>query len=120
MSRVIGYPLQPRFFGNTGGAFIEPCDGGIVLFSSPEKAQEFVDKDPYYTAGLVTSYKVRDLRLKSFCSIFFFTVRMPTSLPPPFVVQPPSLPRVEIMASKERASFPPIRTWRFVIKDLRI
>lgn len=42
------------------GAFVEPCDGGIVLFCSPEKAQEFVDKDPYYMEGLVTSYKIRD------------------------------------------------------------
>ncbi|CAM9284591.1 unnamed protein product [Ectocarpus sp. 13 AM-2016] len=41
-----------------GGAFLEPCDGAVLLFSSPEKAQQFVDKDPYNTGGLVTKYQV--------------------------------------------------------------
>ncbi|CAM9433627.1 unnamed protein product [Ectocarpus sp. 4 AP-2014] len=43
-----------------GGAFLEPCDGAVLLFSSPEKAQQFVDKDPYNTGGLVTKYQIRD------------------------------------------------------------
>lgn len=37
---------------------MEPCDGAVLLFSSPEKAQQFVDKDPYNTGGLVTKYQV--------------------------------------------------------------
>lgn len=53
------YPLALQLcVESVAGAFVEPCDGGIVLFCSPEKAQEFVDKDPYYMEGLVTSYKV--------------------------------------------------------------
>ncbi|CAM9605219.1 unnamed protein product [Pylaiella littoralis] len=43
-----------------GGALVEPCDGGIVLFSTPEKAREFVDNDPYVSSGLVTKYQIRD------------------------------------------------------------
>lgn len=41
-----------------GGAFAEPCDGAVLLFSGMEQAQNFVDKDPYNTAGLVSSYQV--------------------------------------------------------------
>eukprot|EP00904_Undaria_pinnatifida_P004782 jgi/Undpi1/1433/HiC_scaffold_11.g04824.m1 len=43
-----------------GGAFAEPCDGAVLLFSDSEQAQTFVDKDPYNTGGLVTSYQIRD------------------------------------------------------------
>ncbi|CAM9577261.1 unnamed protein product [Discosporangium mesarthrocarpum] len=43
-----------------GGAFAEPCDGAVLLFSSPEKAKEFVENDPYKAAGLVTKYQIRD------------------------------------------------------------
>eukprot|EP00752_Nemacystus_decipiens_P007529 g6728.t1 len=43
-----------------GGAFVEPCDGAVILFSSPDHAQQFVDKDPYNTGGLVTKYQIRD------------------------------------------------------------
>ncbi|CAM9658272.1 unnamed protein product [Hapterophycus canaliculatus] len=43
-----------------GGAFLEPCDGAVLLFSSPDEAQQFVDKDPYNTGGLVTKYQIRD------------------------------------------------------------
>lgn len=37
---------------------MEPCDGAVILFSSPDHAQQFVDKDPYNTGGLVTKYQV--------------------------------------------------------------
>eukprot|EP00903_Cladosiphon_okamuranus_P006131 g6034.t2 len=43
-----------------GGAFVEPCDGAVILFSSPDQAQRFVDTDPYNTGGLVTKYQIRD------------------------------------------------------------
>lgn len=39
---------------------MEPCDGAVILFSSPDHAQQFVDKDPYNTGGLVTKYQVGD------------------------------------------------------------
>lgn len=41
-----------------GGAYVEPCDGAFLLFSSPDQAKQFVEKDPYNVAGLVTSYEV--------------------------------------------------------------
>lgn len=66
------FPCPPLFLLHyAGGAFVEPCDGGIVLFSSREMAQQFVDKDPYKTAGLVTSYKVGHV------SIFICRLSMP-------------------------------------------
>lgn len=52
----LGSNVAPRL---AGGAFVEPCDGAVILFSSPDHAQQFVDKDPYNTGGLVTKYQVR-------------------------------------------------------------
>lgn len=51
-------PSPPYFRPSAGGAFVEPCDGAALLFSGPDEAQRFVDKDPYNTAGLVTKYQV--------------------------------------------------------------
>ncbi|CAM9408960.1 unnamed protein product [Choristocarpus tenellus] len=43
-----------------GGAFADPCDGSVVFFSSRDKAQEFLESDPYFRYDLVTSYQIRD------------------------------------------------------------
>lgn len=40
---------------------MEPCDGAVLLFSGSEKAQQFVDRDPYNTAGLIADYQVLGL-----------------------------------------------------------
>lgn len=45
---------------------MEPCDGAVLLFSCPDKAQQFVDKDPYNVAGLIASYQVLVLRFERF------------------------------------------------------
>ncbi|CAM9177063.1 unnamed protein product [Laminaria digitata] len=43
-----------------GGAFADPCDGAVLLFSDSNQAQTFVEKDPYNIAGLIASYQIRD------------------------------------------------------------
>lgn len=43
------------------GALMEPADGAVLLFTgdSPAAAEAFAAADPYVTAGLVTSWRVR-------------------------------------------------------------
>ena len=44
------------------GAFDNPVDGAAFVFQTNDKAQveEFVRADPYYVAGLVTKYDIRE------------------------------------------------------------
>lgn len=44
-----------------GGAFADPVDGAVLLFSAPSKdlVEDFARKDPYVTGGLVTRWRVR-------------------------------------------------------------
>ena len=41
------------------GAFAEPLDGAALVFRSAEAAQQFAEKDPYVTNGLVSNWRVR-------------------------------------------------------------
>jgi uncharacterized protein YciI len=43
------------------GAFADPVDGAVLLFSAPSKdpVEAFAKADPYVTGGLVTDWKVR-------------------------------------------------------------
>ena len=45
-----------------GGAFANPPDGAVLLFSgdSPAVAEAFAMSDPYVLNGLVTSWRVRE------------------------------------------------------------
>jgi uncharacterized protein len=45
-----------------GGAFADPADGAMLLFTgnSPNVAQEFAKADPYVRNGLVTRWWVRE------------------------------------------------------------
>ena len=45
-----------------GGAFAEPADGAMIVFSAdtPEVAKEFARTDPYVLEGLVTKWWVRE------------------------------------------------------------
>jgi uncharacterized protein len=45
-----------------GGAFADPVDGAVLLFSAPAKdlVEEFARIDPYVTGGLVTEWTVRE------------------------------------------------------------
>ena len=45
-----------------GGAFADPVDGAVLLFSAPSKTvvETFASDDPYVTGGLVTDWKVRE------------------------------------------------------------
>jgi uncharacterized protein YciI len=45
-----------------GGAFTNPMDGAVLLFSggSPAVAEAFAAADPYVKNGLVTSWRVRE------------------------------------------------------------
>ena len=45
-----------------GGAFAEPADGAMIVFSAdtPEVAKEFARADPYVREGLVTKWWVRE------------------------------------------------------------
>ena len=44
-----------------GGAFDDPVDGAVLLFSgdSPAAAEAFAARDPYVRNGLVTRWRVR-------------------------------------------------------------
>lgn len=45
-----------------GGGFTEPADGAAIVFKVADKAriEEFVEKDPYATNGLVTGWRIRN------------------------------------------------------------
>lgn len=45
-----------------GGAFAEPADGAMIVFSAgtPKVAEEFARNDPYVQEGLVTKWWVRE------------------------------------------------------------
>jgi len=45
-----------------GGAFANPIDGSVLLFSgsSPAVAEQFARADPYVQNGLVTKWRVRE------------------------------------------------------------
>lgn len=47
-----------------GGAFDDPVDGAVLLFSSdsPAAAEAFAARDPYVRNGLVTRWRVRKWR----------------------------------------------------------
>ena len=44
-----------------GGALADPVDGAVLLFraDSPKAVEEFVARDPYVAAGLVTRWRIR-------------------------------------------------------------
>lgn len=42
------------------GAYADPVDGGLFIFTSREAVDEFVARDPYMANGLVTSHSVRE------------------------------------------------------------
>jgi uncharacterized protein len=44
-----------------GGAFADPADGAVLLFTgdSPAAAERFAEADPYVRNGLVTRWRVR-------------------------------------------------------------
>ena len=44
-----------------GGAFADPVDGAVLVFDvdGPAAVEEFVGRDPYVAAGLVTGWKIR-------------------------------------------------------------
>lgn len=42
------------------GAFAEPTDGAVFVFTDRAAAEAFPTEDPYVKAGLVPSWKVRD------------------------------------------------------------
>jgi uncharacterized protein YciI len=43
------------------GALVEPLDGAVLVFTTDDRSvvEDFVAKDPYVQAGLVTSWRVR-------------------------------------------------------------
>lgn len=45
-----------------GGAFADPADGAVIVFSgdSPAVAESFAEADPYVRDGLVTEWRVRE------------------------------------------------------------
>jgi uncharacterized protein len=44
-----------------GGAFEDPVDGAALVFRAADASavEDFVSKDPYVTAGLVTTWRIR-------------------------------------------------------------
>ncbi len=66
-------PVRPGHLSHAGewhadgrllmaGALMEPTDGAVFIFRVESKAEveKFVLNDPYVTAGLVTSHRVRE------------------------------------------------------------
>jgi uncharacterized protein YciI len=51
----------------SAGPTVDPYDGGIFIWSSAaseEIIEQFVRTDPYFTAGLVTRYEVREFEVQ--------------------------------------------------------
>ncbi|MEQ1826629.1 MAG: YciI-like protein [Pirellula sp.] len=42
-----------------GGAFADPVDGALLVFSSEESANAFVNADPYVQNGVITHWSIR-------------------------------------------------------------
>ena len=42
------------------GAYAEPVDGALFVFTSREAAEEFISRDPYVANGLVTAHRIRE------------------------------------------------------------
>jgi len=44
-----------------GGAFADPADGAALVFrvDDPAEVRDFVARDPYMAAGLVTAHRIR-------------------------------------------------------------
>lgn len=42
------------------GAYADPVDGAVFVFTSRQAAEEFVSRDPYVANGLVTAHRIRD------------------------------------------------------------
>ena len=41
------------------GALTDPPDGAVLVFRTPEAAQDFAQADPYVKNGLIAKWKVR-------------------------------------------------------------
>jgi uncharacterized protein YciI len=59
---ALAQPLIERGEMFLGGAFADPADGAMIVFSgdSPAIAENFAKSDPYVTNGLVTRWWVRE------------------------------------------------------------
>lgn len=59
---ALAKPLIERGELVLGGAFANPADGAMIVFSgdSPAVAENFAKADPYVTQGLVTRWWVRE------------------------------------------------------------
>jgi hypothetical protein len=42
------------------GAYTDPADGAVLVFTSREAAEEFASRDPYIANGLVTAHRIRE------------------------------------------------------------
>ncbi len=42
------------------GAYADPVDGALFVFTSREAAEDFAARDPYIANGLVTAHRIRD------------------------------------------------------------
>lgn len=42
------------------GAYTDPIDGAVFVFTSRAAAEEFVSRDPYVANGLVTGHRIRE------------------------------------------------------------
>jgi uncharacterized protein YciI len=47
------------------GALADPVDGAVLVFRAESRAEveEWVRADPYYTAGLITDFLIREITL---------------------------------------------------------
>lgn len=59
---ALAKPLIERGELFLGGAFANPADGAMIVFSgdSPAVAENFAEADPYVAQGLVTRWWVRE------------------------------------------------------------
>lgn len=42
------------------GAYTDPLDGALLVFTSREAAEAFIAADPYVSSGLVTGWRIRE------------------------------------------------------------
>lgn len=53
--------LEARGLVRMAGAFTDPLDGAVIVFSTDDRAvvETFVQQDPYVANGIVTAWRIR-------------------------------------------------------------
>ena len=57
---ALALAYQERGALQMAGAFADPTDGAVFVFTDGAAAESFVEEDPYVAAGLVPAHRIRE------------------------------------------------------------